>query len=280
MFKDKKVITVTPAGRKRYLELLVPYLLANRHVIDKHRFWVNTNNLNDIQYMESLAESYPDFFELEYLPENQSYEGNYSICHFFRNCCDPEAVYVRLDDDVCYIHQGTIEALVAYRLANPEPFLIYPMIINNCVLMHLLQEAGAMSQELGMAGYTCVGKGWNNPQMAHLAHHEFLTALMSADLSQYQLPDRVFDDYVRVSINCICWTGEDFSKFNGEVGADEEQWLAVDKPKMLGRPNALCGRGLVVHFAFHPQRHYLESETNDLLCYQVVAKHLHGPLPS
>jgi hypothetical protein len=276
MLRNHKIITVTPAGRKRYLEILVPYLLANKHVIDKHRFWVNTNNFNDIQYMESLVEQYPDFFELEYLPEGQTYQGNYSICNFFRNCCEEDVIYIRLDDDVCYIDKGTIEKIANFRLDNPDPFLIYPVIINNCVLMHILQEQNAMSQELGMAGYTCIGKGWQNPKMAHLAHHEFLTALMSGDLSKYTLDDRVFDDYVRISINCICWSGKDFAEFNGEVGGDEEQWLSVDKPKSVGRPNALCGDALIVHFAFHTQRHFLESETNDLLCYRVVSNHINS----
>ena len=43
-----KVISVTPAGRKIYLEILVPYLLKNRAYIAEHHFWLNTENREDI----------------------------------------------------------------------------------------------------------------------------------------------------------------------------------------------------------------------------------------
>ena len=271
MYQGKRVITVTPAGRKRYLEILVPYLLQNQHIIDRHRFWVNTTNQSDIQYIESLVSAYPDFFELEYLPEGQIVDNNYSICHFFRNCCDPNTVYIRFDDDICYIHEDAIANLLSYRLSNLEPFLVYPVIINNCVITHLLQEAGSLSQSMGMAGYSCMGKGWHRGDMAHLVHHEFLSKLIQGEASDFFLKDRIFDNYERVSINCICWMGQDFADFGGRVDPNEEQWLASDKPKEIQRPNALCGNALVAHFAFFPQRPFLEQDTNDLLSYRSIA---------
>jgi hypothetical protein len=274
LYQDKTVITVTPAGRQAYLEILVPYLLANRHIIDRHRFWVNTVNRRDIHYIESLVAQYPDFFEAEYLPEGVSYQESYSICHFFPGCCDPNTVYIRFDDDICYIHPRTVENLLAYRLANPEPFLVYPVIVNNCLITHLLQEKGALTTEAGMAGYTCMGKGWRSGPLAHAVHHDFLTKLMTSQVDDFVLPDRVFDQYERVSINCICWMGSDFQAFGGIVDKDEELWLSVVKPKELERPNALCGNALVAHFAFYTQRHYLENNTNDLLAYRAMSHHI------
>jgi len=59
-----KVITVTPAGRKHYLEILAEYLLNNRRYISEHHFWLNTSVKDDIAYIEMLAAKHPDFFKI------------------------------------------------------------------------------------------------------------------------------------------------------------------------------------------------------------------------
>jgi hypothetical protein len=47
--------------------------------------------------------------------------------------------------------------------------------------------------------------------------------------------------------------------FNGIVGLHEEIWLSTDKPKELSAPNIIFGNSLFVHYAFAPQRQFLES---------------------
>jgi hypothetical protein len=48
-----------------------------------------------------------------------------------------------------------------------------------------------------------------------------------------------------------------------EVDWNEEMAISSDIPRQLGRPNIIYGDVLIVHFAFHTQRGYLE--TTDIL---------------
>ena len=57
------------------------------------------------------------------------------------------------------------------------------------------------------------------------------------------------------------------------VGDDEEQWLAVEKPRALGRPNVVAGGlpgKLCAHFAFFTQRPTLDA-TSILASYEALA---------
>ena len=51
MLDTTRIVVVTPAGRKRYLEILFRYILKLRPIMDEYRLWVNTENNEDIEYM-------------------------------------------------------------------------------------------------------------------------------------------------------------------------------------------------------------------------------------
>jgi hypothetical protein len=289
MFQGRKVVSVTPAGRKKYLEILVPYLLDNRHLIDEHRFWVNTTNPEDIAYMESLQRDYPDFFTLERLaddrPDIQGVRRITLIRHFFRNCCDPGAVYIRLDDDICYIHPQAIERLLEFRLAHPEFFLVYPAIINSGRTAYIHQVMGINPERLESKiwpghRYQEFNLIQCEPQVGEMLHDEFLRCI-----AQNRIDSLFFGKYIlhrceKVPINCISWLGEDFAAFGGVVGNEEtrwqeELWLTQYKPKLIQRPNCIWGQSLMAHFAFHTQRDYLENETHLLMKYRLVSQYRH-----
>ncbi len=59
-----RVIGVTPAGRRRYLAALVPHLLAQRHILDEHHWWLNTDNADDVRFVEQVTAEHPDFFRI------------------------------------------------------------------------------------------------------------------------------------------------------------------------------------------------------------------------
>jgi hypothetical protein len=48
MFDRKKIISVMPSGRLRYMEIALPYILDQQGLIDEHHFWVNTCDSEDI----------------------------------------------------------------------------------------------------------------------------------------------------------------------------------------------------------------------------------------
>jgi hypothetical protein len=56
------------------------------------------------------------------------------------------------------------------------------------------------------------------------------------------------------------WSGEDFAKFNGDVkSVDDEPWLAMFYPLKFDLKNAMVGNARVVHYAYWPQRQYLNG---------------------
>jgi UDP-glucose 4-epimerase len=152
-----------------------------------------------------------------------------------------------------------IKKMYEFRVTNPQYFLTYGNIINNAVIDHIHQRQDA-SFSNPLLGYACLDEnGWNNPAVAELKHRSFLNALNSDQTDKYKFNKWVLSSFERVSINCISWFGSEFAKFNGDVGIDEEQWLSVDKPKEIGKINAIFGEALCSHFAFFTQRQHMDS---------------------
>ncbi len=270
MFKAHRVVAVVPAGRKRYLEILVPYIRANSRIIDACHLWCNTVNAEDIEYMHGIAEADDGLFQV--VSPTVKVNGFRSIHHFFRYCCDPGVVYIRFDDDICWMAPDAVEKLVSFRLANPNYFLVIANTINNSICSTIHQRLGCFGTEEGLCEYDAFGDvSHGSPQLACLAHRSFLNCLKSGDVSGYRVPLWIALNYERIPINCICWLGSEFAPFNGMVGVDEEEWLTRVKPQQLGRPNAICGQALVSHFAYYTQREWLEANTNLLARYRVLS---------
>lgn len=90
MYREHRVVVVTPAGRRRYMELLVPQLLGFRSVVDEYRIWQNTEDPEDIAYFRELEAAHPGFVTLQTLPPGRRVDGNASIHAFFDACTDPD----------------------------------------------------------------------------------------------------------------------------------------------------------------------------------------------
>ena len=65
------------------------------------------------------------------------------ISRFFKFAIDPDTIYVRIDDDVVWMVEGCIEALVQHRVQYPDAYLVYANIVNSSRFMHLHQKQGA-----------------------------------------------------------------------------------------------------------------------------------------
>jgi hypothetical protein len=259
--KPYKLVVVVPAGRRRYMEVLLPYILKQRNFIDEYRLWINTNNKEDIEYIKGLSKKYSGFITTEDLPKEEKRVGdNLAIHNFFRNTVDPNTVYIRVDDDVVWVEENYFKKLYEFRIKNPDYWLVHGNVVNNAVCDHLHQKNGIYPPE-PVYKFDCIDKnGLMNPQLAEQKHLTFLDNLKKKNLSKYILPKSVvLEKYERVSINSISWFGSAFAKFGGKVGVDEEKWLSVDNPKQTGIKNIICNDALCVHFAFGPQRGYVDS---------------------
>ena len=265
-------VVVTPAGRRRYVELLYRHLASQRGSFDRWQLWLNTTDAADLEYLCGLAAANPDWITAREL--TVPHRDNASICSFFPGASDRGTTYLRLDDDVVWMEPGFVDAMMSYREAHRDPFLVYGSIVNNSVVTHLFQRFGAVDDSLGTVGYSCSDDvGWKSGPFAQRLHEAFLADVARGDVSLWRFPAWVLYDYERVSINCISWLGDDFADFGGVVGDDEEQWLAVEKPRALGRPNVVAGGlpgKLCAHFAFFTQRPTLDA-TSILASYEALA---------
>ena len=72
-----KRVIVTPAGRRRYLEVLSAHLAAQRSSFDEWHLWLNTTNQEDVDYCRAL-----DATVIE-PPGSMPHEGIHNIHRFF-----------------------------------------------------------------------------------------------------------------------------------------------------------------------------------------------------
>lgn len=219
--------------------------------------------------MNEVAAADP-FFKVIYTGE--LIQGNFSIHHFFKDYVDPDALYIRFDDDICWMAPDAVRELIKYRVENPDFFLVFANIINNGVCTHLHQRLGCIPNYIGLCSYNAICPlSWGSPLMAQQVHELFLRSIADKQLDKYKFNSWVMWECPRFSINCFAWLGKEFAKFEGKVAQDEENWLSMYKPAAINKANSICGKALVSHFAFHTQRHYLETHTNLLDIYKGLA---------
>jgi hypothetical protein len=263
-----RLVTVTPAGRRPYLEILANYLLRHRDVISEHRWWLNTRNPEDVSYIYRLTDRYPDFFKIVAKPVRPGDKVGYAIWQYMSDCIEADTVYLRLDDDICYIDDGAITAMRDHRLANPEPFLVLGNIVNNAVCTHFQQQAGNLPKSWGLVANDCMdARGWASGAFARRLHRRFLKDLVQGREEHWKNAAFPFEGVTRFSVNAICWFGHDFREI-AELGAcnvDEEPFMTAVLPARFNRPNAICAEALFGHYAFFTQRAYLETTSPEIL---------------
>ena len=278
-----RVISVCPAGRRRYIEVLAPYLLQNRDVIERHHWWVNTQNPDDVACLEELAAAHPDFFHLCYGDYDDSMSIGANIWRFFKHHAEPGTVYVRLDDDIVWVDRDAVRTLVEFRLANPDPFLVFGNIVNNAVCTHFHQQAGLIPRSWGHVNKDAHDPvGWVRGSFAQRVHRRFLRDIETGRTELWKQVALPIRGTQTCSINFIAWKGEDMAAVP-ELHTDpmeEEAHLTTSLPTQMGRPNAACPEALVAHYAFYPQRAYIERAAKDILPrYRKIAEAGGQPTP-
>ena len=272
MFDDMRVVVVTPAGRKRYMEILFNYIKKLRPIIDEYRLWVNTENAEDITFMQNFQKENSDFVTLEYLPVGTRVNGNSTIFNFFKNCKDINTIYVRFDDDIVVVDNiEQFKKFLMFRKNNPEYFLVYANIINNAICTHIHQRNGNIGFNNGISGYECIDRiGWKDENFAKYIHLHVLNNL-KGDISLFRMKNWILYYFERVSINVISWMGSEFNKFNGVIDPDEEGFLSVKKPKSIGKMNVIFGDFVCSHYAFYTQRSAVDNDASILSGYKELS---------
>ncbi|MFE1601727.1 hypothetical protein [Methylobacterium sp. ID0610] len=268
MYEGYRVVAVMPAGRRQYMEIIIPYIISSE-LVDELHLWVNTNAAGDLDYIHSLAARHAKIKPI--LPTAIKRTGDswagLTIGQFFQECIDTDAIYIRFDDDVVYLEEYFFERFLRYRVANPDHFVVFPQIINNSVSTFLMNcqgvfagsGAAAMAQ---LVGTSCTDPvGWAHGGFAESVHRFFLDTLRAGRLDAIRIPSQTI--FGRFSVNCFAWFGKRFAEFSGVVPGDEEFWISAVGPVLHKSPASICGDAICAHWAFTPQRHYLEA--TDLL---------------
>lgn len=263
MYNGYKIVVVTPSGRSRYQKILFEYLKQHINIIDEYRLWINTTNKEDLAWFNELSESY-DWVKLDTIDNLPKIGSIQAIHKFFKQCTDLQTIYIRLDDDIVYLDKDFFINLLDFRIKYPEYFLVCGNIINNAICSHIHQKIGAIDNTGGTVGYDCMDRvGWLSGEFAASVHKNFIKSLsLENGITKYFFDQWLLNRYERFSINAICWFGTDMRSLNGDIGEEEEEDITTNKPKILNKYNVVCGNALCVHFAFGPQRDFLDKQTN------------------
>jgi len=225
----------------------------------------------------------------------------HNVKRFYNYCIEPNTFYFKVDDDIIFLENNIFEVLSQYKIDNPETFLVYPMIINNYWCTHFLRKYDAIDvpecRVCDVSWYTdfenaretmknCPGTMsdnldepkprdyipedrimsplyWYDPQFAYQILNNTYEYIVKNKLSVLDIPN-IDLDYEPVSINFVMWSGEDFAKFDGNVkSVDDEPWLSMFYPLKFDLKNVVVGNTRAVHYAYWPQRNYLD--TTDIL---------------
>ncbi len=254
MFESYRIVCVTPAGRRRYMSLLAPQVLASP-LIDRYDIWVNAPDAGDLAFLDGLARLDPRVRLVRH-PDGAPPRIE-SIGAFHRMALDDDTIYVRLDDDVVWLEPGFFETLLRFRVDHPEYFLVMPLIINNAVCSFLLQLFHKIAATRYIRAICMDEVGWRDPYLALGLHRLLIDLIDRGEIHRLHIPPREIA-LNRFSINAICWFGRDLAEIGGQVGEQEEEELSLVIPARLNRRNCFCGDTIAAHFAFIHQRRKME----------------------
>jgi hypothetical protein len=247
-----RIVAVTPAGRRKYLELLKHYVLRDSTIAEWH-LWDNCRKSEDRTYIQGLAREHPKVK----IVEIQGADGsNRSVNRFYPFCKDVDAFYIKMDDDLVYLPDHIGERLYRQAIAERDKYIWWsPLIVNNAICSWLLKYHSRVEIPEFVSCQAADSLAWANPGFAERLHRKFLAAVETNDIGMFQVPD--FEvSLSRFSINCIGFFGKDVAEL-GEgfcpVGVDDEEWISAVLPSQVGKPGRIAGAIATAHFSYYTQ---------------------------
>ena len=242
-------------GRRQYVEILSCYLeknlVENGGLLSEVIFVLKTNNKNDVSYLHQLVAQHPNVYSIK-----KASNLGWTFDTHYRNL-DPNRYYVKMDDDILYIHPNAIESMLAAKLDNPAAMFISANVINHPDFGVLHLHLGALINvdgtlptvpRTGLPDYN-----WEKSEYAKLHHRSFLQHHKNKTLNSYVFPIWDYNAlaYNRWSINFFLFKGDEVR----DVGpGDDEHQISITIPKKYRRHTLVVGSAIVVHFAYRPQR--------------------------
>ncbi|MCX7304430.1 MAG: hypothetical protein NTV73_08825 [Hyphomicrobiales bacterium] len=236
------------------MRLLVPQVLACPFV-DRYDIWVNTAEPRDLAFLDALPKL-DSRVRLVAQPDGRV-DGSRSIGAFHRTAMDEDTIYIRFDDDIIWIQPDFFERHLEFRIARPQYLLTMPLIINNAICSALLGNTHkiAVSRPIKFEVFDRIG--YSDGMFAEALHMAFTEVASTGGWGKlhggaYPIAISHF------SINCICWFGRTLAAFPDLIASDEEVDWTVHAPVKTGMANCFATDTIVSHYAFYPQRAYLD----------------------
>ncbi|KAI0190744.1 hypothetical protein EV127DRAFT_79727 [Xylaria flabelliformis] len=130
--KGFKIIAMVFFGRKRYVDILDCYLqqnlASNGGYLDEVWFMVHTQDEHDIAWLHSLVKEKQGY---KIVGNDECNKNNKKYGCLWEYATADNTMYIKLDDDIIYIHQDAIPQLVHTRLAVPHAYGVSAHLVNS-----------------------------------------------------------------------------------------------------------------------------------------------------
>jgi hypothetical protein len=307
VYRGRKVVAFTPFGRERTANILSIYLARDhqRGIVDEWWACMNMDNAQtgDATWIENVS-THLDWLRIVKRP-CAGYEhcvdhgrGNDPMClrrcerydgqpadwsngprrpkqmntgRFYWLMQEPDTIFVRFDDDVIWVHEQAITAMIDVLLDSPDrPLCVFPVIWNNAVASHYLQTHGHFPSNWQKVRPNAIDPvGWGNPRFAAGVHDLLLHHLEHDNPDACLTPDHYWlTPTQRFSVSCFAISGAEYCApdIMGVLDWDEEEhWHTGHRTGTLKRKNVLTGMAHVSHYTFFTQSDYIRQKRPDIL---------------
>jgi len=281
----KKVVAWTPYGRESTVSILFEYLRREheRGLIDEYWLYLNTDDSqgSDLAYAYKLARRHKNWVRLierpTGLPRLQPKQRNTGYA--YRYMADPNALFFRFDDDIVYVHEDAVSNLCTAKVNLPGTLACFALMWNNAITSWFAQKLDIIPTEYGVVAspYCMDPVGWGDGQFAVKIHNLLLGWLADGT------PEKAFfyqnfplAPKQQFSVSCHVIDGQEFCDLPTPGVLDypeEEHWITVHRPPLVGKDNVIVGDALVSHYTFYPQGKVVRA-TNILDRYRDIARKL------
>lgn len=264
-----RVIAVTPAGRRAYLELLAHYIVADDGIAE-WQLWDNCRTLDDRAFLDELAARHG---KIRVVRREGRTGFTAAINKFYAGCVASDAFYIKVDDDIVWLPQGFGSALAGRAERERGRYTWWsPLVVNNAICSWLMANLGHLALDVSLSALADDPIGWRSGTFARALHGAFIDSVQAGRLDRFATPDAEVS-LGRFSINCIGFFGADAAAMGDAFcppNVNDEDWISAVLPARTGRPGRVIGDLVASHFAFFTQEKQLRR-TDLLARYYAVA---------
>ncbi len=284
MIDGHKVVAWTPYGRKETMSILYKYVVRDHDagIIDEYHLYMNLddNQHEDLIFAQWLSSTYK-WIILKERPGNEEvlHPKQLNTGRYYRYAIEPDTIYIRLDDDIVYVHDKAMERLAREKTTSPET-VTFPIIWHNAICSFWLQNMGKIPLEYGRVreAYCMDPVGWGDQYFAEKIHRLLLDHIRADAVDELFLHhDIQLPVGLQFSVSCFAAHSDLYRKLDppGHLPYHEEEaWHTIREPHRSGKANMITGNALVAHLSFYPHTNYIRRETDILDQYRALADEL------